>query len=126
MVFSRGESLGASVAGACARIFGLAFVVSYSAAGRGRRGAKKRNAASDQEVRRKKNAKNNLTKRAEKNSLTKKRGRELRGGKRGGKSMKKRENFGDESGEKRDNQKRSALARRKERKLRKEKKSTVA
>jgi hypothetical protein len=37
MVFSRGESLGNFVAGACARIFDSAFVASFSAAGRERR-----------------------------------------------------------------------------------------
>ena len=50
----------------------------------------------------------------------------LRGEKRGEKRVTKRENFGNKSGEKRDNQKRSGLAGRKERELRKEKKPTVA
>ena len=50
----------------------------------------------------------------------------MRGEKRGEKRVTKRENFGNKSGEKRDNQKRSGLAGRKERELRKEKKPTVA
>ena len=91
-----------------------------------------------------KSGKYNLTKRAEKilsrknaeeNCAAKNEGKKhderekLRGEKRGEKRVtkrEKRENYGNKSGEKRDNQKRSGLARRKERELRKEKKPTVA
>ena len=120
MVFLRGESLGNFVAGACARIFDSAFVASFSAAAR-----RKRNAASDQGVRRKRNGKNNLTKRAEK-IPSRKNAEENCAAKNEEKGMTKRENFGNKSGEKRNNQKRSGLAGRKERELRKEKKPTVA